>query len=1048
MNYFFTSFRIVLLFVAVALFSIAIIPSLKVELLPGSNNYRLYVSVNYYANNPSVVEQQVTSVLENGLSQLQGLKQIKSVSRNNRGIVTLEFDPATNMQQKGFEVTSVLRQLHHALPAAASYPVVSGGNESRSPKSPLLIYTVNAPQQSHMIRKNTYEILNKLLAGKESISEVLVTGAPELQLSVVFDIERCRILETGPSRIIELMQSYLGEGFPGYAPAGNGQQYFLYMKTGASDISTIENIPLALKPGTVIRLKDVAKIYMEEQPARQFFRVNGKNSVFASIYAQEGQNRILMARDIKKMLSQKNLWPQEYEASLAFDDSEFLEKELESNYKRIMLSLGILVLFILFTYRNLRHLVTLTMALLINTCLTLILVQLTGIVIHIYTIAGMAISFGIILDMLIIMLDYYRQFRNRKVFTSMLASISILISGLMLVYLLPQEEQDNLKDLARVVCLSLLSSLAVCLWFVPGLYSLLHGHHLPSVPKVRHLRKVLRWQSYYAKTISFIAGRRIIFCLVIALIFGLPVFMLPKEWKGDKWYNDVYNKSIGSTTWQQSIQPVINKWLGGTSYSFTRNLNGHSGFRDPAQNRLFVEVALHAGNTPQQMNSILRETEKFLAGDKCIDKFVTRVYNGQSGAIEIIFRKEYKNTMYPARLKSRLVARSLEWGGIEWNIYGVGQAFNNSPAEENGRFSVTLKGYNYDKLGQQVESLADRLQTNKRVHKINTAELLEFTDRVSVEYLLALDAGKMALHNTGSQAVSKELVNTGYPFSPAGFASVNDMAYPVMLKEKNADQYSVYALLHQPLITDSNKAIRLNNLASLSIRAAANALYKENRQYIHAIGFNFLGPEESGTKYLSKVLDTFNRMLPPGYSAVKTKQAAGTLTDFSYGFLVFLLIAASFFICSVLFESLRQPFLIICTVPVCFIGLFIIFPAGNFFFDQGGYGAFVMLGGLVIGAAVFIVNDFNSLHKKKPVHRFHNKILVRAVSNRSRTILLTTLSNICGLIPFMAEGDGEVFWFSFAVGTVGGLVFSLIGLFIVLPVLLWRKQKKRLQLSS
>jgi len=151
------------------------------------------------------------------------------------------------------------------------------------------------------------------------------------------------------------------------------------------------------------------------------------------------------------------------------------------------------------------------------------------------------------------------------------------------------------------------------------------------------------------------------------------------------------------------------------------------------------------------------------------------------------------------------------------------------------------------------------------------------------------------------------------------------------------------------------------------------------------------------------------------------------------------LILANFFICSILFENLKEPFFIISMIPISFIGLFLVFSLGDYYFDQGGYAAFVMLGGLVSNAAIFIVNDFNNLRKKKQAF-LYNRLLIKATANRGRTILLTTISTCCGLIPFLVEGQNEVFWFALAVGTIGGLLFSLFAVFVVLPVLLWKKK--------
>jgi multidrug efflux pump subunit AcrB len=135
----------------------------------------------------------------------------------------------------------------------------------------------------------------------------------------------------------------------------------------------------------------------------------------------------------------------------------------------------------------------------------------------------------------------------------------------------------------------------------------------------------------------------------------------------------------------------------------------------------------------------------------------------------------------------------------------------------------------------------------------------------------------------------------------------------------------------------------------------------------------------------------------------------------------------------VLFENFRQPVYIILLIPISFIGLFLIFSLFDFYFDQGGYAAFVMLGGLAVNAGIFILNDFNN--RKTGVN---NRNILKSVAGKAIPILLTVLSTCFGLVPFLIEGQNEIFWFSLAIGTIGGLVFSLVGVFWIIPVLMWK----------
>jgi multidrug efflux pump subunit AcrB len=213
-----------------------------------------------------------------------------------------------------------------------------------------------------------------------------------------------------------------------------------------------------------------------------------------------------------------------------------------------------------------------------------------------------------------------------------------------------------------------------------------------------------------------------------------------------------------------------------------------------------------------------------------------------------------------------------------------------------------------------------------------------------------------------------------------------------------------------------------------------NAIHKENRQYIRVVGFDYYGSGKFGSKYLKEVLAEMENELPLGYEAKKTGwQWDWQKTKRNYALLIILAIGI-YFICSVLFESLKQPLYIIGMVPLSFIGLFLTFAVFDFYFDQGGYAAFILLGGLTVNAAIFIVYDLNNLKTGN-----YNRNVVKAVLGKAKPILLTIASTCFGLIPFLLEGQNEVFWFSLAAGTIGGLLISLLAVFFVLPVWLMRK---------
>ena len=112
----------------------------------------------------------------------------------------------------------------------------------------------------------------------------------------------------------------------------------------------------------------------------------------------------------------------------------------------------------------------------------------------------------------------------------------------------------------------------------------------------------------------------------------------------------------------------------------------------------------------------------------------------------------------------------------------------------------------------------------------------------------------------------------------------------------------------------------------------------------------------------------------------------------------------------------------------------------DFAFDQGGFAAFVMLCGVVVNAGIYLVNTWQGQMRRR-AGRSSVSAYVRAWNHKINPIMLTILSTILGLLPFLSDGPEEVFWFDFSIGTIGGMIFSVIALIFILPVFLIRKPR-------
>jgi multidrug efflux pump subunit AcrB len=1023
-------FKTILLFVLLAAIGFVFIPQLPVDLQPDTRSPQLTVSYSLPDAPPQVVEQEATAPLENAFAQISQIKSLYSVSNYEQGTIELTFDRDVDMAFKKFEVSSVIRQLYPKLHTQVSYPVIEQRGRADKQKNPLLVYRVNANLAPFQIRKTVDDILVTPLAQQKGVHEVNVRGANNIQLSIAYHPERLKQYGISTASITETLSKEFATRYPGAIFQGAGQKILAKIENPLTEIQQLEEVLIETHNGTLLPLKKLAHIYLEEQTPRQYFRINGLNSITVSLYADEGVNRLVLAKEIRQYVAQlSQQLPQGFDVQLDLDDTEFLSREINKNIFRSSMSILILAIFILISYRSKTHLLNLFSGIAVSLGLTALVAYLLNLSIHLYTIAGITISFGLLLDNAIVVLDHLYRKKDQKIGRAVLGATLTTVMALLLVFFLPEEERKNLREFSIIVATALTCSVLTALFFTPAVFSRLAiTAKKTDQLSLTRLRKKVRALRLYEQLILLFVRFRKTFITLLILAFGLPIFLLPSKWEGQDWYNN----TIGSDFYQETLRPHIDKYTGGALRLFVRNVYERSGYRDPERTRLFVYAQLPYGNTLEEMNRVIQGMENYLLGIEGIDQFVAQVYSGQQASLTITFQKKYEQGSLPFMLKSRLIAKSLDWGGVSWNIFGVGQGFSNSSYESLPGFRVEMKGYNYHTLEQQGNLLAEKLLVHKRIQQVNTNERLGWEEKSAEQFVLKFandGAGINPMH------VAQALHQKAGKDQPDFYLSLNSKQLPVFIKPDREAIPSLYAVMEGYTQASDSLYLKPSTFANLIKEKTANAIHKKDRQYIRVVGFEYYGSYKFGNEYLDEKLAEMKMEMPVGYTASKlTWSWDWNKVKRQYSLLVILLVGI-YIICAVLFENLKQPFYIVAMVPLSFIGLFLAFSWGDFYFDQGGYAAFILLGGLTVNAGVFVVNDLNNSRCRK-----YNRAVIQATLGKMRPIILTVLSTCLGLVPFLIGGQHEVFWFALAIGTIGGLTLSVLMVLVVLPALLMKQK--------
>ncbi|MGL4228343.1 MAG: efflux RND transporter permease subunit, partial [Tannerellaceae bacterium] len=237
---------------------------------------------------------------------------------------------------------------------------------------------------------------------------------------------------------------------------------------------------------------------------------------------------------------------------------------------------------------------------------------------------------------------------------------------------------------------------------------------------------------------------------------------------------------------------------------------------------------------------------------------------------------------------------------------------------------------------------------------------------------------------------------------------------------------------------------KLTDFATIQKGQAPQNVAKKNQQYVLVLQYEYLGVGQQGEKILERTLKEFNTTLPMGYNAKGGSRSYWWSKENQKSWLLLvLIIVIIFFTTSILFNSLKQPLSVICVIPVSYIGVFLTFYLFKLNFDQGGFASFILLCGITVNASIYIINEYNNVKRAKPAMSSIQAYL-KAWNSKIIPIFLTIVSTILGFIPFML-GQKEGFWFPLAAGTIGGLVMSMVAIFIYLPVFTLKRQRKNVE---
>ncbi len=1086
------TFSAVLILLVLMIVGGAMIPLLKIGYMPSEQESdKINISMSWSGASPAAMEQEITAKVEGIVSSINGVQQTMSNSGVGNGHIYAELKKGANNTAVRFELASRIRHLSESLPEGANVYVSEdrGGEESSS--TMVLSYNINAEFDRKKIKEYVETNITPFITQIDYVKDVSVSGSSPLFLEITYDPYRLKASGIDPNIISSGLEPYLGKSdiigdIDRIGGDGKRERVSLLLRTEELK-RDITKVPLGNVDGKMIYLSDIATVDFKESSSKYFYRVNGENVVAMNINIDSEQNLINASAELREKIEEiKSRLSDDFTITLDHDEAKEVRDEISKLVRRTSLSLVILFLFVLLVSRSMRYLSIIAISLIANVLIAFIFFYIFDIELNLISLAGISVSFGIVIDTTIVMVDHYSYYRNRSVFIAILAALLTTIGSLVIVYGLPDFMRSSLEDFSAIIIINLSVALFISLIFVPALIERFGLKMSDMRRSANYYRRIGSWSSFYTRYINFTQNKKWLYAILIVLMFGLPVDMLPAQLGSDpmaryramqqgkeyvapelNWYQKTYNSIASNETFKKYFREPLAVMFGGTMRIFAKNINSRSYHMRSGDRRFSIQGEALEGTDTDQLNQKTWELDRFLQQFDEIKSFTTNV--SENGAyISAELKDEFKEGDFLKTLENLAREKAESISGVKWNVsssdnmYGGGMRISSFSGGGNQKaHSIGVTGYNYSKLLSFSEEVAEMISTYDSVKNVaigeNSFRMHGGGSRGGGELFINYDMEKVALYglnlSQGYNAIS-ELMKSG---SVGRYQDSNGEGYNISYVSTKDKDIGVWDLMNS-YYDFGGTPMKYSLIGDIEMRSRSggNSIRRQNQEYNMSVSFDYEGATERADSIINEITDKVNSMLPIGFRVGNTSMGWYHDSGEQY-LLLFAIIFIIFFVCAVLFESLRQPFIIIMMIPISFVGTFLAFPIFRVEFGVGGFASLILLSGLVVNAAIYVINEYNHLNRRQLLHQGVDSLMitpkrnnsikkyVKAFNHKWIAVMLTIVSTILGLIPFLLDGSkGDDFWFTFAVGTIGGLIFSAFALVFIMPIFIpFKAGKKR-----
>ena len=959
---------------------------------------------------PEVIETQIVDFVEDAVMGIQGVHNVTSRSENSEGTITVEFDLDRNIDLAVQDVQTKLSQIQSRLPREITATTISKTNPE---DQPIMMLTLESNKYS--LRDLMYYVNDRIksqFAMVSGVGDISLGGYVDPNLRVWVSPRKLSQFDLTVSDVISTVQTEHSEQPAGQVTNPEGNKMFYVRTVGeATSIEQFENLTINSRGGQpnfrLTRLKEVARIEDGTADVLRYTRANGVAGVGLGILKQRGANAVGVAKGIRAKIEEiRSTLPEGMNLNVNFDSTRYIEQAVSELNFTLILSALLTALVCWVFLGSLSS--TLNVLLSIPTSIvgTFIFLHFSGFTLNTFTLLGLSLSIGIVVDDAIMVLENIIRHQEKgedKVaaaitgskeitFAAIAATVSIIAIFLPVVFMKGIIGKFFFQ-FGVTMTIAVLLSLIEALTLTPMRCSQFVGVHERTTRIGRFFESIIEQVTdFYKKTLPIAIQhpwKTLIVSISLCLMSFLSLIFLNKEFLPSE-----------------------------------------------DQSRFNIRLKTPIGSSLEFSNQKFKEVEKFLSNRSEVDRYVLQVGGGSpgdanSGSVLVTMKEKgqrgidkaaghelsQKEFMDVCRTQFKKV-ESLRVGIQDLSTKGF-TASRGFPVE------FTVEGPDWDLLAKYTKDIVTELEKSGQVTDIDTnydsamPEFQVIPDRVAAaEHAVTVSS----ISNTVNAAIGGVLVGR-YP--------KNGHRYDIRVKLENSKEDPIARMQGLWVRNTHGEIVPISKFVKIEPKSSMVEINRLNRERAITVYANVKTGQSQQTA-LATVQEISKRILPPQYHVV----LSGSSQTFSESFqsLIFALILGllvAYMVLASQFNSFLDPLVVLMALPFSVSGALVALLIAHQSLNIYSMIGLILLMGIVKKNSILLVDFSNQVKKEEELSA--DAALLRACPIRFRPILMTSVATIAGAIPAaISLGPGAESRIPMAISIIGGvLVSTLLTLYVV-----------------